>query len=141
MRALSPACVPFRMLDIQYRMHPDICRIARKTAYAGRLSSADATKRRPVIHGLPWKTRKRFIWYNVFGWETGEGRAGDDGSFRNVMEAHTILDLVESIHTYCPNLSFGLLGMYNAQVDELRSGIAWYHTRRRLASFRLRKSA
>ena len=30
------------------------------------------------------------------GRETGEGRAGGDGSFRNVMEAHTILDLAES---------------------------------------------
>ena len=43
------------------------------------------------------------------------------------MEARTIRDRVESMHTYCPNLSFGPLGMYNAQVDELRSGIAWYY--------------
>ena len=93
------------LLDVQYRMHPDIMEVSNRLYYNGALSAGiEATDRLPPSGGP-------LAFFPVES--VSEGRS-------NPAEAHVIAELVRSLRGQLPADSIGVISPFRAQVVLLR---------------------
>ena len=127
---------PLDELDLQFRMHPDICRLVSRAFYRTRIDPNDgqhkvyeegwlrAHESTTVDHGLHGPTFLRgraLVWLDTEGAED----TNDQRAWRNEGEARIIRVLLERLRP-APGVlaideddSFALLSPYSAQIDEL----------------------
>ncbi|GFR43539.1 hypothetical protein Agub_g4420, partial [Astrephomene gubernaculifera] len=120
-KRLQTAGYPVRVLDTQYRMHPDIAAFPSSEFYSGRLLNGEGVLEETR---QPWHSQPAFgpfAFYDVAGREsTPPGGA----SIMNKAEAHMVLVVYrELVHAY-PQLrrtaSVAVISPYKAQVKLLR---------------------
>lgn len=122
---------PFKLLNVQYRMHPEISVFPNNTFYKGFLRDSESVLSRPspahVLknHNQHTKWIERYLFVNVRkGIE--ERERGDSGSFRNVEEAESICKVISSclLTSDCmPSMSIVVLSFYSAQVRYIKTAL------------------
>jgi len=81
------------MLDVQYRMHPEIAKFPSKRFYGERLKTDKSCRRRPIPKCIAWKNPKIPVMFvNHIGRENTTGQGSKD----NLGEANIIRDLVKN---------------------------------------------
>jgi senataxin len=78
------------MLDVQYRMHPDICRFPSFKFYHNKLSNGPNVIRKDYVGTYSLLNRQPYIFMQIFGME----ERSFSGSYCNVAEARAIVKLV-----------------------------------------------
>ena len=115
---------PYKVLNVQYRMHPEISLFPNNTFYKGDLLDSESVINRPspaqVLknHGKKTKWIEKYLFIDVS--ESAEEREkGENGSFRNVKEAESICEVIcKCLLTSdsMPPISIVVLSFYSAQV-------------------------
>ena len=109
------------LLDVQYRMHPDISRFPSKEFYKSRLKDGPdmATKTAREWHVQPIYSPYRF--FNLRGEQVRNERTQ---SLFNKVECRVILEIVEDLYFKFPNVNWlnkiGVISPYKEQVRLLR---------------------
>lgn len=117
------------VLDLQYRMHPEIAKLVSGPVYDGKLETAPAVlKREPLLppHSAKYKlnTHPPVAFYNIV-----EGReAAVSTSILNPFEVAAIYRAVQSLvsHRRVPPSDIGIIAFYKAQVTALRQALGPY---------------
>ena len=105
------------MLDIQYRMHPDICNFPSSRFYDGRLATGDGVSER--TH--PYYAKG--VLQPLCFWDTNgscPAQKTNNNSWKNPGEARTVVELIQKIVKACETTqlqgSIGVVTPYAAQV-------------------------
>ena len=106
MERLINGGAPYTPLTVQYRMHPDICRIASDLFYAGMFTAAESLRRSPPM-GMG-----AACWYDCKG---NEERTGSGGSWMNKTEAGWAVRLAKWMTNDCPDHTIGILSGYSGR--------------------------
>jgi len=124
---------PLDELDLQFRMHPDICRIVARAFYRERvhpdtgklayyedgwLTTHESARRAHTLLHPRWLRGRAVVWL-----DTQQVPNSDDiRAWRNPGEAAAIRRLLEAMDPVPPqgDERFALLTPYNAQIEELR---------------------
>ena len=114
-----------RLLDTQYRMHPDISLFPSNAFYDGKLVDG------PNMAGLrtrPWHRNKILGPYQFFDVQGMHQSAPRGHSLINLAEIEVALKLYERLRRGCPSYDFkgkiGVITPYKSQLRELRSRFA-----------------
>lgn len=93
---LWEAGVECSVLDVQYRMHPEICKFVGKRFYFGRLRNGVTREERmlPMGFGREWR---RVTFLDVGGGEERDGGMMEGKSFLNRMEARAVEEVVRTV--------------------------------------------
>ena len=122
---------PFKLLDVQYRMHPEISLFPNNTFYKGKLLDSESVINRPTPacilknHNQQTKWIEKYLFVNISK-GTEERERGDSSSFRNVEEAESICKVISRclLTSECmPSLSIVVLSFYSAQVRYIRAAL------------------
>ena len=122
---------PFKLLDVQYRMHPEISLFPNNTFYKGELLDSESVVNRPSPvcilknHNQQTKWIEKYLFVNISK-GTEERERGDSGSFRNVEEAESICKVISGClltSGRMPPLSIVVLSFYSAQVRCIRTAL------------------
>lgn len=110
-----------RPFSIQYRMHPEISILPSSLFYQSRLldgpNMADKTQK-------PWHSNARFGVYRFFNTHRGREETTLRHSYKNNIECQVAVALYNRLvheYTYDFDSKIGIVSMYKAQVDALRS--------------------
>lgn len=104
------ARMPFTMLDVQYRMHPQIAEIGSRHFYGNQLKSSD--------HWRTWTQENPLQWIDTAG--AGFSEKSHGTSWVNPEEGQWILDRVKEYSTAHPASQHVLMAPYKAQVNLLQ---------------------
>lgn len=115
MERLINGGAPCTPLTVQYRMHPDMCRISSELFYAGTLKTAEALSRSPPL-GMG-----AACLYDCRG---NEERTGTSGSWMNKAEARWAVRLAKWMANDCPDRTIGILSGYSGQTRLVRNMVA-----------------
>ena len=108
----TPRCVTLRE---QFRMHSELARFVSTTFYPVEERFESVRDDREFVHGLGGRYRDQIaVWLDVApSKETGRSKL-------RVAEARSIAVEVQSLISEAPHLSFGVVSMYSAQVEEIK---------------------
>eukprot|EP00930_Biecheleria_cincta_P076134 TRINITY_DN63341_c0_g1_i1.p1 TRINITY_DN63341_c0_g1~~TRINITY_DN63341_c0_g1_i1.p1 ORF type:complete len:644 (-),score=109.08 TRINITY_DN63341_c0_g1_i1:39-1733(-) len=108
---------PKQLLDVQYRMHPDICELISEEFYEGRLKSACTAEDR-TPDGSWWPSSAAACFVEVPGSKENEGPGGN--SFQNEKEAELVLGMLRRLRDGgVQEKDIGIISAYKAQVQLL----------------------
>ena len=105
------------VLDIQYRMLPEIARWPSDFFYAGQLKSfRPACSKKSLLSGFHWPSQQPLAFVHVSGQEESQGT-----SFRNMAEVHKIEEIVDDFLAagVVTPADIGVITPYIAQRDSL----------------------
>ncbi|KAF3337672.1 putative helicase MAGATAMA 3-like protein [Carex littledalei] len=119
-KRFQEAGFPVQMLNIQYRMHPEISLFPSKEFYGGFLQDGESVNRK-----RPWHTYRCFGPFCFFDLVEGEeSQPSGSGSWINEQEAEFITTLYHQLATRFPELKSGphvaVISPYRYQVKILR---------------------
>ena len=120
----DPVRHPFKLLNMQYRMHPEISLYPNQTFYKGELQDSQyISKSHSVVDQLKTHHRRN-LWFETYLFiDIGDGaeerERGESGSLRNIKEADGICKIIGD-HILpsksLPFMSIVVLSFYSAQV-------------------------
>ncbi|XP_048129949.1 uncharacterized protein LOC115737324 isoform X10 [Rhodamnia argentea] len=123
---LSSLGHPRHLLNIQYRMHPEISRFPTATFYNNQIQNGPkVTSESYRKCHLPWPM---FGPYSFIDISNGREESGDDGhSLRNYVEVGVVLMILRNLYGACKSsgedLSVGVISPYRAQVAAIQKKI------------------
>ncbi|XP_056167482.1 uncharacterized protein LOC115665940 [Syzygium oleosum] len=123
---LSSLGHPRHLLNIQYRMHPEISRFPASTFYKNQIQDgSNVTSKSYVKCHLPWPM---FGPYSFIDISNGTEEGGDDGhSLRNNVEVGIVSMILRNLYGACKSsgedLSVGVISPYSAQVAAIQKKI------------------
>ncbi|KAL1970385.1 hypothetical protein VTN77DRAFT_5545 [Rasamsonia byssochlamydoides] len=113
------------LLDIQYRMHPEISRFPSITFYDGRLQDGPNMGK---LRNRPWHESTLLSPYRFFDVQGLHQSAPKGHSLVNMAELHVAMQLYERLvtdfHTYDFSGKIGIITPYKGQLKELKSRFA-----------------
>lgn len=106
------------LLNVQFRMHPDIAKFPSEEFYHGEVTTGPTVKQMTT---RPWHRHVEFAPYRFFSVK-GRETSGQLSSFFNDKEAHLILELYSTVTQLYPKLSdkVGVISPYKRQIEYLR---------------------
>eukprot|EP00597_Dinobryon_sp_UTEXLB2267_P014593 CAMPEP_0170119096 /NCGR_PEP_ID=MMETSP0020_2-20130122/14169_1 /TAXON_ID=98059 /ORGANISM="Dinobryon sp., Strain UTEXLB2267" /LENGTH=3522 /DNA_ID=CAMNT_0010348355 /DNA_START=356 /DNA_END=10924 /DNA_ORIENTATION=- len=107
---------PFSLLNIQYRMHPDISRWPRIEFYDGLIEDGDNVC--SEAYSKAW--HEALPPYSVFDISIGREETNHVGSKYNEAEAVLVRKLLGQIRNMKGRISVGIISPYSAQIDILK---------------------
>ncbi|KAL6630334.1 AAA domain-containing protein, partial [Neocallimastix sp. 'constans'] len=117
------------LLNVQYRMHPDISRLANKAFYDNKIFDGENVKSKEWI-GEWCKNNKKFgplVFYDVKGNTT----QNNNSSISNEEEAQLVINCInELLHSYsniCFSKRISIITFYNAQVSLIKKKLREYY--------------
>ncbi len=120
-RLLEVCSQPFQMLDIQYRMHPAICRWPSKQNYHGRLVTAPGLDKRKSPFAETDVNKvflKPCLFININSVENRKDELSQ--SIKNEKEADIVIKTLIYLLKFYNNSEVGIITFYKAQKDLLQ---------------------
>lgn len=107
------------LLNVQFRMHPDIAKFPSEEFYHGEVTTGATVKQ---MTARPWHRHVEFAPYRFFSVK-GRESSGQLSSFFNEKEAQLILEMYSTVTQLYPKLSdkVGIISPYKRQIDFLRN--------------------
>lgn len=109
------------LLDVQYRMHPDISKFPSSQFYHSRLSDGEGMFEK---NDRPWHKDYPLTPYHFFDIVSKHQQSEQTKSFFNAQEAKVALELVEKLMNILPDNKFkgriGIISPYKEQIRTLR---------------------
>lgn len=109
------------LLDVQYRMHPDISAFPSAQFYNSRLTDGSGMFEK---NDRPWHKEFPYTPYRFFDILSRHQQSGQSKSFFNYAEAKVALELVQKLMEILPNDKFkgrvGIISPYKEQIRTLR---------------------
>ncbi len=111
---------PFRMLELQYRMHPAICEFPSRKNYRSQLKSAKGLEERPSplsqMEKVGPRLRKPCLFFDIAGEEDRQ----HGPSIENEIEAKALVCILGKLLKYLEPEQIGVIAFYIAQVELIR---------------------
>ena len=107
----------YRMLNYQYRMHPEIRRFPSEHFYGGRLRDGVNIGRR--ANPLALLSNMDYLPYGFINISAGQ-EASQNHSFYNESEVNAIGRLISKINASSSTIQIGVIAFYRAQVERLQ---------------------
>lgn len=105
---------PIRMLNVQYRMHPEICKFPNKTYYGGKLKNATILERR--------NSKLEILKpYMVFNLKTNFTNSQEYSNKTEVACITKLLDAIEMNFSSSDTYSVGVITPYNDQKERIKA--------------------
>ena len=104
------------LLDVQYRMHPDISRFPVSAFYGNRVFDFVNLKNLRLPGGFEWKNSRHVAFINVEGTEMERNT-----SKYNSTEAKVVKRLVRKIQKKEENMRIAIITFYSEQVSEIKN--------------------
>jgi hypothetical protein len=109
------------LLDVQYRMHPEISKFPSNQFYDGKLIDGDGLAK---LRNMPWHTGGILGPYRFFNVKGTQVNGAKGHSFINMEEVRDALRLYHRLRSECRSYDFrgkiGIITPYKAQLKELR---------------------